>query len=266
MDNTRRRRLGIDIEERRRQNRDAAARHRIRQQQRLEELAYKEVLLKQRLVELQFEVDALRKQREGLRPVIQDPFTTTILDMINSADTLRSGLLQTSKESSEIVLELKRLAEMIVEVKARDEVIDSNDETEAMEIEAKAEAELDVEAEIEAEAELEGGRAQSPRSTRRIRNRLAAARMRTRQKQHLEDLEQRKMELEQRAAELEEELREAQSRNNPLTQSIQNLASMIDELTSVESTMLTGIDECKSLLLNLERLLRDRNMTRNILN
>ncbi|KAJ1727859.1 hypothetical protein LPJ72_005732 [Coemansia sp. Benny D160-2] len=114
MDNTRRRRLGIDIEERRRQNRDAAARHRIRQQQRLDELEYKEVLLKQRLVELQLEVDALRRQREGLRPVIQDPFTATILDMISSADALRSGLLQTSRESSEIVLELRRLAEMIV--------------------------------------------------------------------------------------------------------------------------------------------------------
>ncbi|KAJ2761947.1 hypothetical protein H4S06_000936 [Coemansia sp. BCRC 34490] len=106
MDNTRRRRLGIDIEERRRQNRDAAARHRIRQQQRLDELEYKEVLLKQRLVELQLEVDALRRQREGLRPVIQDPFTATILDMISSADALRSGLLQTSRESSEIVLEV----------------------------------------------------------------------------------------------------------------------------------------------------------------
>ncbi|KAJ2695512.1 hypothetical protein GGH99_000082 [Coemansia sp. RSA 1285] len=160
-----------------------------------------------------------------------------------------------------------RLPSADVEAEARDEIIDSNDEAEAMEVELKAEAELDVEAEIEAEEEMEaGGRAQSPRSTRRIRNRMAAARMRTRQKQHLEDLEQRKTELEQRAAELEEELREAQSRNNPLTQSIENLTSMIDELTSVENTMLTGIDECKSLLLNLERLLRDRNITRNILN
>ncbi|KAJ1727860.1 hypothetical protein LPJ72_005733 [Coemansia sp. Benny D160-2] len=162
-----------------------------------------------------------------------------------------------------------RLPSADVEAEARDGIIDSNDEAEAMEVEleAEAEAELDVEAEIEAEEEMEeGGRAQSPRSTRRIRNRMAAARMRTRQKQHLEDLEQRKTELEQRAAELEEELREAQSRNNPLTQSIENLTSMIDELTSVENTMLTGIDECKSLLLNLERLLRDRNITRNILN
>ncbi|KAJ2546776.1 hypothetical protein EV175_005476 [Coemansia sp. RSA 1933] len=101
-------------------------------------------------------------------------------------------------------------------------------------------------------------RAQSPRSTRRIRNRLAAARMRNRQRQHLEELEQRKRELEQRAADLEDELRSTQSQNNPLTSSIDTLATMIDDLTSVEQTMLSGIDECKALLHSLESLLKDR--------
>ncbi|KAJ1664938.1 hypothetical protein IW140_002737 [Coemansia sp. RSA 1813] len=110
----------------------------------------------------------------------------------------------------------------------------------------------------------EGERAQSPRSTRRIRNRLAAARMRTRQKQHLEELEQRKKELERRAAELEDELRATQSQNNPLTSSIDTLATMIDDLTNVEQTMLSGIDECKMLLQNLETLLKERNKNKQL--
>ncbi|KAJ2910793.1 hypothetical protein GGI21_000510 [Coemansia aciculifera] len=97
-------------------------------------------------------------------------------------------------------------------------------------------------------------RAQSPRSARRLRNRLAAARMRTRQKQQLVQLEKRKSDLERRATELESELRSIQQKNNPLNSSIDRLAEMIDELTKVEFTMLTGIDECKGLLQNLEKL------------
>ncbi|KAJ1786863.1 hypothetical protein LPJ59_005844 [Coemansia sp. RSA 2399] len=109
-------------------------------------------------------------------------------------------------------------------------------------------------------AMMEGAeRGQSPRSTRRIRNRLAAARMRNRQKQHLEELEQRKRDLELRAAELEDELRATQSQNNPVTSSIDTLATMIDDLTSVEQAMLSGIDECKSLLQNLEAVVKKRN-------
>ncbi|KAJ1805374.1 hypothetical protein LPJ75_005331 [Coemansia sp. RSA 2598] len=99
-----------------------------------------------------------------------------------------------------------------------------------------------------------GERAQSPRSARRLRNRLAAARMRTRQKQHLEELEKRKEQLEKKAAELENELRMIQRKNNPLNSSIDKLAEMIDDLTKVEFTMLSGIDECKGLLQNLEKI------------
>ncbi|KAJ2792128.1 hypothetical protein GGI18_000648 [Coemansia linderi] len=99
-----------------------------------------------------------------------------------------------------------------------------------------------------------GSRAQSPRSARRYRNRLAAARMRSRQKQQLVELEKRKGDLERRAAELQLELQDIQRKNNPLNSSIDKLAGMIDDLTKVECTMLTGIDECKSLLQNLEKL------------
>ncbi|KAJ2722919.1 hypothetical protein GGI07_002995 [Coemansia sp. Benny D115] len=106
----------------------------------------------------------------------------------------------------------------------------------------------------------EDGRPPSPRSARRLRNRLAAARMRTRQKQHLEDLEQRKEVLERQAAALEEELQQLQRNNNPLNTSIDALAEMIDDLTNVEFTMLSGIDECKGLLQNLERLYQDRQL------
>ncbi|KAJ2066742.1 hypothetical protein GGH13_005592, partial [Coemansia sp. S155-1] len=88
-------------------------------------------------------------------------------------------------------------------------------------------------------------RAQSPRSARRLRNRLAAARMRTRQKQQLVELEKRKSELERRASDLQRELHDMQRKNNPLNSSIDKLTEMIDELTKVECTMLTGIDECK---------------------
>ncbi|KAJ2608988.1 hypothetical protein H4S08_004242 [Coemansia sp. RSA 1365] len=95
---------------------------------------------------------------------------------------------------------------------------------------------------------------QSPRTARRQRNRLAAARMRTRQKQHLAQLERRKEGLERRAAQLEEELRMVQRQNSPFDSSYDKLAEMIDDLTKVEHTMLTGIDECKSLLRNLESL------------
>ncbi|KAJ2731111.1 hypothetical protein IW152_004774 [Coemansia sp. BCRC 34962] len=99
-----------------------------------------------------------------------------------------------------------------------------------------------------------GSRAQSPRSARRYRNRLAAARMRSRQKQQLVELEKRKSDLERRAAELQLELQDIQRKNNPLNSSIDKLAGMIDDLTKVECTMLTGIDECKNLLQNLEKL------------
>ncbi|PIA14065.1 hypothetical protein COEREDRAFT_89023 [Coemansia reversa NRRL 1564] len=118
---------------------------------------------------------------------------------------------------------------------------------------AEAISEEMLPAEMVREEEEERGE-QSPRTARRQRNRLAAARMRTRQKQHLAQLERRKEGLERRAAQLEEELRMVQRQNSPFDSSIDKLAEMIDDLTKVEHTMLTGIDECKSLLRNLESL------------
>ncbi|KAJ2403101.1 hypothetical protein GGI23_000240 [Coemansia sp. RSA 2559] len=109
MGNNTGRRSGTAIEERRRQNRDAAARHRMRQQKRLDELAYKEVILKQRLGELQLEVEVLKKQREGLQAPRLDPFTETILEMIDSAKELHDNLSRTSQESEQTIHEVSRI-------------------------------------------------------------------------------------------------------------------------------------------------------------
>ncbi|KAJ2479741.1 hypothetical protein IWW56_002889 [Coemansia sp. RSA 2131] len=101
-------------------------------------------------------------------------------------------------------------------------------------------------------------RPNSPRTARRIRNREAATRMRSRQKQHMAELEKRKETLERRAAQLEEELRMVQRQNNPLNSSIEMLSEMIDDLSQVEYTMLSGIEECRVLLQGLEGLYKQR--------
>ncbi|KAJ2818194.1 hypothetical protein GGI24_005170, partial [Coemansia furcata] len=79
----RRARLGApESEQRRTQNRNAAARHRQRQHQRMDELMRRESILKQRVSELEVEVEVLRRGRAGLRLPERDPFTATILEML----------------------------------------------------------------------------------------------------------------------------------------------------------------------------------------
>ncbi|KAJ2845122.1 hypothetical protein IWW36_004917 [Coemansia brasiliensis] len=88
-------------------------------------------------------------------------------------------------------------------------------------------------------------RPQSPRSMRRRRNREAAARMRSRQKQQLVTLEDRKEMLEQRAAELEEELRVLQRQSDPYKNQISCLHELVDCITETERSMLKEIDQCQ---------------------
>ncbi|KAJ2632718.1 hypothetical protein H4R22_001043 [Coemansia sp. RSA 1290] len=91
----------------------------------------------------------------------------------------------------------------------------------------------------------ESSRPQSPRSMRRRRNREAAARMRSRQKQQLVTLEDRKEMLEQRAAELEEELRALQRQSDPYKNQILCLHELVDCIAETERSMLREIDQCQ---------------------
>ncbi|KAJ2814477.1 hypothetical protein FBU31_007274, partial [Coemansia sp. 'formosensis'] len=100
----RRARLGAsESEQRRTQNRNAAARHRQRQQQRMDELMRRESILKQRVSELEVEVEVLRRGRAGLRLPERDPFTATILEMLEDVSSLRTSLLRYSTESQLLV-------------------------------------------------------------------------------------------------------------------------------------------------------------------
>ncbi|KAJ2746121.1 hypothetical protein GGI20_001606 [Coemansia sp. BCRC 34301] len=310
-------------ENRRAQNRNAAARHRQRQQQRLGEWTRREAILKQRVSELEVEVEVLRRGRAGLRLPERDPFTATILEMLGDVNSLRASLVQYASESQLLVDDRvvgnrpSHTGQQRHQHK-HDSVSPSMSEGDDAELDDEEEGEEDVDIEegddvdyrfgkrnrqwtdrpisadgvVEASgdvghvgysdarvagarsvttADLAGpggssnaiGRAQSPRSARRLRNRLAAARMRTRQKQQLVQLEKRKSDLERRAKELETELLTIQQKNNPLNSSIDKLAEMIDDLTKVEFTMLTGIDECKGLLQNLEQLYESRKQQQN---
>ncbi|KAJ1721875.1 hypothetical protein LPJ53_003655 [Coemansia erecta] len=109
-----RRRESLDLEQRRRQNRDAAARHRQRQQQRLEELTHREAVLSQQVAELELEVTALRHTRAGLPAPERDPFTASMLAMIENVNDLRSSLMSYTVESQSLIIELKQLADMLV--------------------------------------------------------------------------------------------------------------------------------------------------------
>ncbi|KAJ2777311.1 hypothetical protein H4R18_005212 [Coemansia javaensis] len=104
------RRRAVDIEERRRQNRDAAARHRQRQQERLSTLERHEAVLQQRVSELRTEIMSLHNQREGLPQPARDPLTTTLLSMLETVDGLRSSLDRCVDESVAVVKELRCIA------------------------------------------------------------------------------------------------------------------------------------------------------------
>ncbi|ORX73322.1 hypothetical protein DL89DRAFT_91385 [Linderina pennispora] len=56
----------VDLELKRQRNRDAAARHRLRQQRRLDGLAKKEEILRQQVEEIQLEINTMRSGRLGL--------------------------------------------------------------------------------------------------------------------------------------------------------------------------------------------------------
>ncbi|KAJ2158391.1 hypothetical protein GGF46_003796 [Coemansia sp. RSA 552] len=99
-----------EAEERRRQNRDAAARHRQRQQQRTNDLIHREAILKQRVEELQSEIQVLRSRGEGLAVPERDPFTATLLEMHNTVDSLRTSLMACCSESELVVEEIKEIA------------------------------------------------------------------------------------------------------------------------------------------------------------
>ncbi|KAJ2881663.1 hypothetical protein IWW38_005766, partial [Coemansia aciculifera] len=101
-----RRRIGHGVsatENRRVQNRNAATRHRQRQKQRLSELTRREAILKQRVSELEVEIGMLRRGRAGLRLPERDPFTATILSMLNDVGNLRASLLRYASESQLLV-------------------------------------------------------------------------------------------------------------------------------------------------------------------
>ncbi|KAJ2158392.1 hypothetical protein GGF46_003797 [Coemansia sp. RSA 552] len=101
-------------------------------------------------------------------------------------------------------------------------------------------------------------RAQSPRTARRLRNREAAARMRARQKERMQQLELRRADLERQVTTLEQELNMVRRQNNPSSPSIRVLAKMIDDMTQVEGTMLDAIGQCQELVRILEALYQQR--------
>ncbi|KAJ2658589.1 hypothetical protein IW148_004634 [Coemansia sp. RSA 1199] len=321
-----------DIEERRRQNRDAAARHRQRQQHRLEDLTLKEAILKQQVGELELEVESLKRSRAGLSPPQRDPFTASVLNMLEDVNSLRISLLKCCDDSQKLIDEehdKSTTAHMLAKTHdadtardrrssgsrvtrstndrddnttrsrtTKDEPTDSEDIEDTDMDEGDDEHDSDnawqgralvttsaptstilpgFDAGITLDARLplvptsagsstpmsnsrsqEPKRPNSPRTARRIRNREAATRMRSRQKQHMAELEKRKETLERRAAQLEEELRMVQRQNNPLNSSIEMLSEMIDDLSQVEYTMLSGIEECRVLLQGLEGLYKQR--------
>ncbi|KAJ2031308.1 hypothetical protein H4S04_005212 [Coemansia sp. S16] len=99
-----------ESEQRRTQNRNAAARHRQRQHQRMEELIRRESILKQQVSELEIEIEVLRHGRAGLKLPECDPYTATILAMLEDVSNLRTSLIRYSTESQLLVNDLRRLA------------------------------------------------------------------------------------------------------------------------------------------------------------
>ncbi|KAJ2777310.1 hypothetical protein H4R18_005211 [Coemansia javaensis] len=84
-------------------------------------------------------------------------------------------------------------------------------------------------------------RAYSPLTARRIRNKLASARMRERQKLHLEELQERKNRLEARVAEMERELEETQCSTRATDCIIDSLVETVDKLIAAEDQTLKDI-------------------------
>lgn len=92
-------------EHRKEQNRMAAARHRQREQDRLSVLTTREAMLKQRVSELELEIDILRKHREGLPAPERDPLTSAIIKMTKDVSDLHSNLARCLSETQTLVEE-----------------------------------------------------------------------------------------------------------------------------------------------------------------
>ncbi|PIA14064.1 hypothetical protein COEREDRAFT_89022 [Coemansia reversa NRRL 1564] len=102
-----------EVTERRRQNRDAAARHRQRQQERLDGLEKREAILKQRVGELELGIETLKHEREGLELPKRDTFTDTMLGMLVNVDELRNSLTKCMNDSKSIINELEHIADTV---------------------------------------------------------------------------------------------------------------------------------------------------------
>ncbi|KAJ2673997.1 hypothetical protein GGI25_004482 [Coemansia spiralis] len=96
----------VNIDVRRKQNRDAAARHRQRQQSRLDELTFKEAVLRQRVTELKSEINALKTAREGQQTAQYDTFTAALLSTMEAVDVLQANLLQASHDSLQLITDV----------------------------------------------------------------------------------------------------------------------------------------------------------------
>ncbi|KAJ2713228.1 hypothetical protein H4R19_002357 [Coemansia spiralis] len=105
------RRRTVGIEERRRQNRVAAARHRQRQLDRLDSLERQEAVLRQEAEELQEELDAVRSSRSGAPRPPPDQFATAIVEMLETVESLRSSLVKCLDASALVVQEIQHLSE-----------------------------------------------------------------------------------------------------------------------------------------------------------
>ncbi|KAI9501425.1 hypothetical protein BX070DRAFT_236903 [Coemansia spiralis] len=105
----------VNIDVRRKQNRDAAARHRQRQQSRLDELTFKEAVLRQRVTELKSEINALKTAREGQQTAQYDTFTAALLSTMEAVDVLQANLLQASHDSLQLITDIQDVAKSFLQ-------------------------------------------------------------------------------------------------------------------------------------------------------
>ncbi|KAJ2486925.1 hypothetical protein EV174_000825 [Coemansia sp. RSA 2320] len=107
------RRRPLESEQRRTQNRNAAARHRLRQQQRLDGLIRREAVLKQRVSELEIEVLVLRRGRAGLPLPERDSVSASIIGMLKDVDSLRTCLSRYTTESQLLIGDQQELEQQL---------------------------------------------------------------------------------------------------------------------------------------------------------
>ncbi|KAJ1954241.1 hypothetical protein EC988_002540, partial [Linderina pennispora] len=98
----------VDLELKRQRNRDAAARHRLRQQRRLDGLAKKEEILRQQVEEIQLEINTMRSGRLGLPAPSRDRFTDTVLELSSSVGELKKALTMHAQDCLSLTDEVRR--------------------------------------------------------------------------------------------------------------------------------------------------------------